>query len=59
MTQCLFYFFPLNTQVQYIGERDFDNFAAARVFLREVLNENLDVIEQMNGYLGMLCNIYN
>ena len=57
MTMCSFYFFPLNTQVQYLGELEFPSFQLARSFLKAVLTENLGVIEAFNGYLGMFCNI--
>jgi len=57
MTQCVFYSLDSLGEV-VLGTKEFDSFSAARAFLREVLNNNLDVIEQANGYLAMLCNIY-
>lgn len=58
MTNCTFFALAPNF-AQYIGDKTFDNFAAARAFLTLVRDGNLDVLESINGYVAMICAIYN
>lgn len=43
--------------VDILGDKSFENFAAARAFLRAIVDNNLDALEQINGYVAMLCAI--
>jgi len=58
MTKCLF--FALGPDyADILGEKSFENFAAARAFLREIVTNNVDALETINGYVAMLCTIAN
>jgi len=60
MTKCAFFVIDVTGKsVELFAIDQLKSFQAAREVLRATYNANIDVIEAFNGYLAMLCQIYN
>jgi len=58
MTSCNFYVLSA-TYNDFMGQKSFESFAAARAFLRQILTNNIDNLAEINGYFAMVCAITN